>query len=38
MTLTLNEHADYIKKIIAQGRSPIYTKVAEIMTDEVISC
>ncbi|KAF3446329.1 hypothetical protein FNV43_RR11508 [Rhamnella rubrinervis] len=25
---------DYIKKIIAQGRSPFYTKVGEIMTDE----
>ncbi|KAH7524103.1 CBS domain-containing protein CBSX3, mitochondrial [Ziziphus jujuba] len=25
---------DYIQKIIAQGRSPIYTKVGEIMTGE----
>jgi hypothetical protein len=32
-----NEQADYTRKIIAQGRSPIYTRVGEIMTDKVIS-
>ncbi|KAJ7957741.1 CBS domain-containing protein CBSX3 [Quillaja saponaria] len=25
---------DYMRKVVAQGRSPIYTRVGEIMTDE----
>lgn len=28
-------NADYLRKVIAQGRSSEYTKVGEIMTDEV---
>lgn len=27
--------ADYLRKIVAQDRSPIYTRVGEIMTNEV---
>jgi hypothetical protein len=32
----MNEQADYSRKIVAQGRSPIYTTVGEVMTDKVI--
>lgn len=32
----MNGQADYTRKIVAQGRSPIYTTVGEIMTDKVL--
>lgn len=33
----MNEKADYLRKVIAQDRPSKYTRVAEIMTDQVIS-
>lgn len=32
----MHDSADCLKKIVAQGRSPLYTRVAQIMTNEVI--
>jgi len=34
----MHEQQDCLKKIVAQGRSPLYTQVGQIMTDEVILC
>lgn len=33
----MDDREDYLRKIIGQGRSPKYTRVGEIMTQEVIS-
>lgn len=33
----MNEIADYLRKVIAQDRPSKYTRVAEIMTGQVIS-
>jgi len=32
----MHDSTDCLKKIVAQGRSPLYTQVGQIMTNEVI--
>jgi hypothetical protein len=33
---SMHDSTDCLKKIVAQGRSPLYTQVGQIMTNEVI--